>query len=72
MPLSIAGFSVPAFSQLEKMFGDSALVPVRAGGVAKKDFPAFRAEIDAMAARLAALPARMPTPSPVPATPSQP
>lgn len=32
VPLSIAGFSAPAFSQLEKMFGDSSLVPVRAGG----------------------------------------
>jgi hypothetical protein len=32
VPLSISGFSAPAFSQLEKMFGDSALVPVRAGG----------------------------------------
>lgn len=31
VPLSISGFSAPAFSQLEKMFGDSSLVPVRAG-----------------------------------------
>jgi hypothetical protein len=32
MPLSIAGFSAPAFGQLEKLFGDSNIVPVRAGG----------------------------------------
>jgi len=32
VPLSIAGFSAPAFGQLEKMFGDSNIVPVRAGG----------------------------------------
>lgn len=32
VPLSISGFSAPAFSQLEKMFGDSNLVPVRSGG----------------------------------------
>jgi hypothetical protein len=32
VPLSVAGFSAPAFGQLEKMFGDSNLVPVRAGG----------------------------------------
>ncbi|MGE3544344.1 MAG: hypothetical protein AB7L28_10440 [Kofleriaceae bacterium] len=34
VPLSIAGFSAPAFSQLEKLFGDSNIVPVRAGGSA--------------------------------------
>jgi len=32
VPLSIAGFSAPAFGQLQKMFGDSNIVPVRAGG----------------------------------------
>ena len=32
VPLSIAGFSAPAFGQLEKMFGDTNLVPMRAGG----------------------------------------
>jgi hypothetical protein len=32
IPLSVAGFSAPAFGQLEKMFGDSNVVPVRAGG----------------------------------------
>ena len=32
MPLAIAGFSAPAFGQLEKLFGDSNIVPVRAGG----------------------------------------
>lgn len=32
VPLSVAGFSAPAFGQLEKMFGDSNIVPVRAGG----------------------------------------
>jgi hypothetical protein len=32
VPLSVAGFSAPAFGQLEKLFGDSAIVPVRAGG----------------------------------------
>jgi hypothetical protein len=32
MPVTIAGFSAPAFGQLEKLFGDSNIVPVRAGG----------------------------------------
>ncbi|MEP6865028.1 MAG: hypothetical protein ABJE66_30690, partial [Deltaproteobacteria bacterium] len=32
VPLSVSGFSAPAFGQLEKMFGDSNVVPVRAGG----------------------------------------
>jgi len=32
VPLSIAGFSAPAFGQLEKLFVDSNIVPVRAGG----------------------------------------
>ena len=32
VPLSISGFSAPAFGQLSKLFGDSNLVPVRAGG----------------------------------------
>ena len=31
-PLSVAGFSAPAFGALEKMFSDSDVVPVRAGG----------------------------------------
>lgn len=34
VPLSIAGFSAPAFSQLEKLFGDTNIVPMRAGGTA--------------------------------------
>jgi hypothetical protein len=32
MPLAIAGFSAPAFGQLEKLFGETNIVPVRAGG----------------------------------------
>jgi hypothetical protein len=32
VPLSVAGFSAPAFGALEKLFGDSDVVPVRAGG----------------------------------------
>jgi hypothetical protein len=32
VPLSIAGFTAPAFGQLSKLFGDSNIVPVRAGG----------------------------------------
>jgi hypothetical protein len=32
VPVSISGFSAPAFGQLEKLFGDSNMVPVRAGG----------------------------------------
>ena len=32
VPLSVAGFSAPAFSQLEKLFADSNVMPVRAGG----------------------------------------
>src|ERR1044071_628084 len=32
VPLSISGFSAPAFGQLSKLFGDSNLVPMRAGG----------------------------------------
>lgn len=32
VPLSVAGFSAPAFSSLAKLFDDSAVVPVRAGG----------------------------------------
>ncbi len=43
VPLSVAGFSAPAFGQLEKMFGASNVVPVRAGGssgnVIAKDAP---------------------------------
>ncbi len=31
-PLSVSGFSAPAFAQLEKLLGDSNVVPVRAGG----------------------------------------
>lgn len=34
VPLSVSGFSAPAFSQLEKLFADSNVVPVRAGGTA--------------------------------------
>lgn len=32
VPLSVSGFSAPAFGALEQMFGDSNLVPVRASG----------------------------------------
>ncbi|HTJ45567.1 MAG TPA: hypothetical protein VL463_25860 [Kofleriaceae bacterium] len=32
VPLSMAGFNGPAFAQVEKMFGDYDLAPVRAGG----------------------------------------
>ncbi|HET7501629.1 MAG TPA: SpoIVB peptidase S55 domain-containing protein, partial [Kofleriaceae bacterium] len=34
VPLSVAGFSAPAFGQLEKLLGDSNVVPLRAGGTA--------------------------------------
>jgi hypothetical protein len=32
VPLSVSGFSAPAFGALEKLFGESNIVPVRAGG----------------------------------------
>jgi hypothetical protein len=32
VPLAVSGFSAPAFAQLEKMFADSNVVPMRAGG----------------------------------------
>ncbi len=32
VPLAISGFSAPAFAQVERLFGDSSLVPMRAGG----------------------------------------
>lgn len=32
VPLTVAGFSAPAFGQLEKLFADSNVIPVRAGG----------------------------------------
>jgi hypothetical protein len=32
LPVSIAGFSAPAYGQLSRLFGDSTIVPVRAGG----------------------------------------
>ena len=32
VPLSVSGFSAPAFAELEKMFGGSNLSPMRAGG----------------------------------------
>jgi SpoIVB peptidase S55 len=32
VPLSIGGFSAPAFGQLQKLFGESNIVPMRAGG----------------------------------------
>jgi hypothetical protein len=32
VPMAVSGFSAPAFGALEKMFGDSNVVPVRAGG----------------------------------------
>ncbi len=34
VPLSVSGFSAPAFNQLSKLLGDSNFVPVRAGGSA--------------------------------------
>ena len=32
VPLTVAGFSAPAFAQVEKLFADTNLVPMRAGG----------------------------------------
>lgn len=32
VPLAVGGFSTPAFGQLSKLFGDSNIVPFRAGG----------------------------------------
>ena len=32
VPLSVGGFSAPAFDQISKIFGDSNVVPVRTGG----------------------------------------
>ncbi len=32
VPLAVSGFSAPAFAQLSKLFGDSNLTPMRAGG----------------------------------------
>jgi SpoIVB peptidase S55 len=32
VPLSLSGFSAPAFGQLEKLFGETNIVPMRAGG----------------------------------------
>ncbi len=32
VPLTVAGFSAPAFNQLTQLFADSAITPVRAGG----------------------------------------
>jgi hypothetical protein len=40
VPMSVAGFSAPAFGQLEKMFGDSNIVPVRSGGAGGAASPA--------------------------------
>nr|MBA3540956.1 hypothetical protein [Deltaproteobacteria bacterium] len=34
VPLSVAGFSAPAFNQLSKLFDNSDVIPVRAGGSA--------------------------------------
>ena len=39
VPLSVAGFSAPSFSALEKLFGDSNIVPVRAGGAGGSPTP---------------------------------
>ena len=36
VPLSVAGFSAPAFSTIEKMFDDSNIVPVRTGGTSTR------------------------------------
>lgn len=36
VPLSVAGFSAPAFATIEKMFDDSNIVPVRTGGTTGK------------------------------------
>jgi hypothetical protein len=36
VPLSVAGFSAPAFSTIEKMFDDTNIVPVRTGGTTTK------------------------------------
>lgn len=39
VPLSVSGFSAPAFGQLEKLFADSNVTPVRAGGTAGSPAP---------------------------------
>jgi len=36
VPLSVAGFSAPAFATIEKMFDDSNIIPVRTGGTTAK------------------------------------
>ncbi|MFN0250448.1 MAG: SpoIVB peptidase S55 domain-containing protein [Kofleriaceae bacterium] len=36
VPLSVAGFSAPAFATIEKMFDDTNIVPVRTGGTTAK------------------------------------
>ncbi len=36
VPLSVAGFSAPAFSQIEKMFDETNIVPVRTGGTSAR------------------------------------
>lgn len=40
VPLSVSGFSAPAFAQLEHLFGDSNIVPVRTGGTSIATGPA--------------------------------
>jgi hypothetical protein len=39
LPLSVSGFSAPAFAQLQKLFADSNIVPVRAGGAGGQAVP---------------------------------
>lgn len=39
LPLSVSGFSAPAFAQLQKLFADSNIIPVRAGGAGGQAVP---------------------------------
>jgi hypothetical protein len=44
VPLTVAGFSAPAFHAISRMFAGSALVPVRAGGTGAAVAPGGRSE----------------------------
>ncbi len=39
VPLSLSGFSTPAFEQLSRLFAGSSLIPVRAGGSGSRSAP---------------------------------
>jgi hypothetical protein len=39
VPLSVSGFSAPAFAQMQKLFADSNIAPMRAGGAGGKAPP---------------------------------